>query len=57
MSTFINRVKRFVGKDDQGAGLSEYGLLVGMIAVIVLGAVTTLGSTIGSFFNNINAAF
>jgi pilus assembly protein Flp/PilA len=46
---------RFV-KNDEGAALVEYGLLVGLIAVVAVGAVTTLGATIAGYFTTINAA-
>jgi pilus assembly protein Flp/PilA len=48
-------VARFV-KNDEGAALVEYGLLVGLIAVVSVGAVTTLGGTIAGYFTNINGA-
>jgi pilus assembly protein Flp/PilA len=56
MSKITNRIKRFLGKDDEGASLVEYGLLVGLIAVACIGAVTTLGGTIATYFNTVNAA-
>ena len=37
-------VSRFV-KNDEGAALVEYGILVGLIAVVCIGAVTLLGTT------------
>ena len=48
-----NMLKRFV-KNDDGAALVEYGILVGLIAVVCVGAVTTLGTTIDGVFNTIN---
>jgi pilus assembly protein Flp/PilA len=50
-----NIVSRFA-KDEQGAALVEYGLLVGLIAVVCVGAVTTLGGTINGVFGTINLA-
>jgi pilus assembly protein Flp/PilA len=47
-------VTRFV-KNDEGAALVEYGILVGLIAVVCIGAVTLLGTTIDGVFNTINA--
>jgi pilus assembly protein Flp/PilA len=32
----------------------EYGLLVGLIAVVCIGALITLGGTINGFFTSIN---
>jgi pilus assembly protein Flp/PilA len=46
-------VVRFA-KNDEGAALVEYGMLVGLIAVVCIGAVTTLGLTISGVFATIN---
>jgi len=37
--------------DEDGAALVEYGMLVGLIAVVCLLAVTTLGTEISSAFS------
>jgi pilus assembly protein Flp/PilA len=50
-----NLVTRFA-KNDEGAALIEYGMLVGLIAVVSVAAVGTLGKTILSYFTAINAA-
>ena len=45
--------KRFFArflKEEKGATAVEYGLMVGLIAVVILAAVTTLGSTISLKF-------
>jgi pilus assembly protein Flp/PilA len=39
----MERLKRFL-KDEEGASLVEYGLLVGLIAVVCIAVVTTLGT-------------
>jgi pilus assembly protein Flp/PilA len=46
-------VSRFV-KNEEGAALVEYGLLVGLIAVVCIAAVTTLGGYINDVFTYIN---
>jgi pilus assembly protein Flp/PilA len=46
-------VSRFV-KNDEGAALVEYGMLVGLIAVVSVLAVGTLGQTVLSYFTDIN---
>jgi pilus assembly protein Flp/PilA len=48
-----NLVSRFA-KDEQGAALVEYGMLVGLIAVVCIAAVRTLGVTISGVFATIN---
>jgi pilus assembly protein Flp/PilA len=47
------QIARFL-KNDEGAALVEYGILVGLIAVVCIGAVTTLGTTISGVFTTIN---
>ena len=40
-------------KKEEGASLVEYGLLVGLIAVICIGAIQLLGQDISSMFSRI----
>jgi pilus assembly protein Flp/PilA len=49
MSKFVYR---FV-KNESGATAIEYGLIVALIAVVIIGAVTTLGSNLSTKFNTI----
>jgi pilus assembly protein Flp/PilA len=49
MYTVIDRFRR----EDEGAALVEYGMLVGLIAVICVVAVTTLGTEVSTAFSNI----
>jgi pilus assembly protein Flp/PilA len=48
--------KQFVAKKQEGASLVEYGLLVGLIAVICIAAVTILGQNISTLFSRIAGA-
>jgi pilus assembly protein Flp/PilA len=48
-----NLVTRFA-KNDDGAALVEYGMLVGLIAVVCVGAVRILGGTVNTVFTTIN---
>jgi len=41
-------------KEETGATAVEYGLIVGLIAVIIIGAVATLGGTLSGMFTDIN---
>lgn len=38
-------------RDEEGATMVEYGLLVALIAMVALIAVTTLGQNLSSLFN------
>ena len=48
MNSFKNMLN-----DDQGATLVEYGLIIGLVAAICIGAVTTLGSHVQSKFTTL----
>jgi pilus assembly protein Flp/PilA len=52
MRKLINRFRR----DEEGAALVEYGMLVGLIAVICIAAVTLLGQEISTAFSSIASA-
>ena len=52
MQKLINRFRR----EEEGAALVEYGMLVGLIAVICVVAVTTLGTEVSTAFSNIASA-
>ena len=47
---------RFQDRKDRGATAVEYGLLVGLIAVVIIVAVTALGNQLDSLFDQIVAA-
>jgi pilus assembly protein Flp/PilA len=46
---------RFV-KDEKGAALVEYGMLVGLIACVCIGAVTVVGTDVNTVFGDIDTA-
>lgn len=50
-----NQMVRFLRKED-GQDLIEYSLLCALIAVVCIGAMTTLGLEIGNFFGFVEQA-
>lgn len=42
----INKSARRDGKSERGASMVEYGILVALIAIVVIGATTLLGTRI-----------
>lgn len=44
-------------KDEEGQGMVEYGLIIGLIAVVVIVALVALGPKIRDMFNGVNAKF
>jgi pilus assembly protein Flp/PilA len=54
----MNRLKtiaRNFVKDEDGAALLEYGMLVLLIAVLCIVAVKAIGSKVSNGFNNVNS--
>jgi pilus assembly protein Flp/PilA len=49
MSNFITRFVR----DESGATAIEYGLIVALIAVVIITAVTTVGSNLQTSFTSV----
>lgn len=49
-------VLRNVLADDEGATMVEYGIMVALIAAVCIAVVTTLGHSVSSAFQNVNAA-
>jgi pilus assembly protein Flp/PilA len=43
-------------KDESGATAIEYGLIVALIAVVIIGAVTTLGTNLNSTMTKAGSA-
>ena len=48
----MERIKNFFN-DESGATAVEYGLMVALIAVVIIGAVTTLGTTLSDKFTTV----
>jgi pilus assembly protein Flp/PilA len=43
-------------RDEDGATMVEYGLLVALIALVALGAVQTLGGNLSTMFSNVGSS-
>ncbi|HET6574291.1 MAG TPA: Flp family type IVb pilin [Fimbriiglobus sp.] len=52
----VTKVRSFLTRQEEGASLVEYGLLVALIAVVCIAAITLLGTNLQSMFNQIAAA-
>ena len=51
----IQKIKNFF-KDEEGATAVEYGLMVALIAAVIIGAVTLLGTSTNDAFNTVGGA-
>jgi pilus assembly protein Flp/PilA len=45
--------QKFTGKDDVGASLVEYALLLALIAVVAIGAIAFLGGAVNNQLHNV----
>lgn len=52
MNTIINEVKRFV-REEEGVAAIEYGLLAGLIAVMIIAGATLAGTSLNTLFTNV----
>ena len=53
----VSKVAQMHAAKEEGQGLAEYGLILALIAVVCIGALTTLGGGINGALGTINAAF
>jgi len=54
MKRVIDRCGRFM-RDEEGATMVEYGLMVALIAVVCIAAITLLGTSLNSLFGGVQA--
>lgn len=53
MTKFSKLMTRF-SNDESGATAIEYGLIAALVAVVLIGALTAMGTSLESKFNDIN---
>ena len=51
----MNFIKNFI-KEEDGVTAIEYGLIAALIAVVIIAAVTTVGTNLRTVFTNIGTA-
>jgi pilus assembly protein Flp/PilA len=52
----MNDLLRRFATDESGATAIEYGLIAGLISVVILGALTAIGTKLNTKFTNISGA-
>ncbi len=52
---WVRSLTRKITRDDTGATAVEYGLIVGLIAVVLIVAVAALSGALGELFDGITA--
>jgi len=48
----LELIKRLV-KDEEGQGMVEYGLILALVAIVVIGVLFTMGEEVGNIFTDI----
>jgi pilus assembly protein Flp/PilA len=48
----MTMLKNFFKKED-GQGMVEYGLIIALVSIVVIGALTFMGGELGNLFNTI----
>jgi pilus assembly protein Flp/PilA len=56
MNNLVAKVQALWATRDQGATAVEYGLMVALIAVVIIVAVTALGSKLSGLFNSVTGS-
>jgi pilus assembly protein Flp/PilA len=56
LSTYIQHLLDRFGRDEHGAAMVEYGILVGLIAVICIAAVAIIGTQLSTAFSIVASA-
>jgi pilus assembly protein Flp/PilA len=51
----MNMISRFV-RDESGATAIEYGLIAALIAVVIITAITAVGTSLSKTFDAVNTA-
>ena len=49
----LKHLVKFQNRDERGATAVEYGLMVALIAVVIIVAVTAIGTNLSTMFNNV----
>ena len=44
---------RYILRNERGQGLTEYALIIALVAIVAVAALTLLGGQIGTIFGNI----
>ncbi len=53
MMAFVSGIKTRLTAEEKGATAVEYGIMVALIAVVIIGAVTLFGNNLSALFNQV----
>lgn len=52
----VSTLAQRLGRDERGATAVEYGLMVALIAAVIIGAVTLIGTNLNNLFTTVGNA-
>lgn len=52
----MKKLMNWLKNEESGQGMVEYGLILALIAVVVIGALTLLGNNVNKKFGDVNKA-
>ena len=52
----LAQIKNFLKREEEGATMVEYGLMVALIAVVCIAAVTALGLDLSAMFTSVDTS-
>ncbi len=55
-SVSVASLAGLLGGRSRGQGLVEYGMIIFLVALVVIGILTVLGGKVASFYNAVNAS-
>jgi pilus assembly protein Flp/PilA len=50
----MKKLMNWLKNEESGQGMVEYGLILALIAVVVIGALTLLGGKVGNIFTQVD---
>lgn len=53
---FIMDMVRVILRNEKGQGMVEYGLILALIAVVVIGVMTTMGTDLKAMFTSVSGS-
>ncbi len=54
MMAFVSGIKTRLTAEEKGATAVEYGIMVALIAVVIIGAVTAFGTNLSDMFDTVS---
>lgn len=53
LAYLLNILSLYLPQDEEGQGMAEYGLILALIAIVVIGALTLMGEQVDAVFDRV----